>query len=363
MRDGTVKRSIGLPSSAPTGATQSGTYDAVLMVSFGGPEKPEDVIPFLENTVRGKNVPRERILKVAEHYDHLGGRSPINDQNRELIRLLEAELKSNGPALPVYWGNRNWHPFLADTMKLMKADSVRRALAFVTSAYSSYSGCRQYLENIDSSRAEAGDGAPVIEKLRVFYNHPRFIRAWVERIQEALAKFTPAERETVEIVYTAHSIPLAMARACAYVDQLEEACRLIAEMSGLPAGPLVFQSRSGSPAQPWLGPDILDCLRGLASDRKPVLIVPVGFISDHMEVVYDLDTEARKLCDELGIKMVRAVTPGAHPEFIRMIRELILERYAGAERRAIGKFGPHADDCADDCCSYPIASRRQEQHT
>lgn len=360
--DGDVKPSNNLPSPVLTGATASAKYDAVLVVSFGGPEKAEDVIPFLENVVQGKNVPRGRILEVAKHYGHLGGRSPINDQNRELIRRLGTELKANGPALPVYWGNRNWHPFLTDTLRAMKTDGVRRALAFVTSAYSSYSGCRQYLENIERSRMEAGDGAPVIDKLRVFYNHPRFIRAWTERIQEALAEFTPGERESKQIIYTAHSIPLAMARGCAYVEQLEETCRLIADVSGLRAGPLIFQSRSGNPTQPWLGPDIMDCLRGLAGQRKPVLIVPVGFISDHMEVVYDLDTEARKLCDELGIRMVRVLTPGARPEFIRMIRELILERYAGAEKRAIGRFGPHADDCVDDCCPRSLSPRQQEQN-
>lgn len=334
-------------------AAQSGKYDAILIVSFGGPEKKADVIPFLENTVRRRNVPRERILEVARHYDHLGGRSPINGQNRELVRKLEEELQSSGPALPVYWGNRNWHPMLADTLRAMKADGIRRALAFVTSAYSSYSGCRQYLENIEQARAEIGERAPVIDKLRVFYNHPRFIQVWLECIREALPKFTPEERENAQIVYTAHSIPLSMASGCAYAQQIEETCRLISECLGFDHGPLVFQSRSGSPAQPWLGPDIQDYLRGVANQRKNILIAPVGFISDHMEVVYDLDLESQHLCEKLGIKMVRASTPGAHPEFISMIRELILERTEGAKKRAMGKFGPYHDVCASDCCLPP----------
>lgn len=347
-----VKPSAGLSTAVSSGTTPSAKYDAVLIVSFGGPEKPDDVMPFLENVLRGRDAPRERVLEVAEHYYSFGGRSPLNDQNRELIRLLEAELQSRGPALPIYWGNRNWHPLLGDAVRAMKADGVRRALAFVTSAYSSYSGCRQYLENIENARREVG-GAPVIDKLRFFYNHPRFIRAWTERIEEALAKFNSKEREPAHIIYTAHSIPLAMARACAYVQQLEETCRLITEMADLRPGRLVFQSRSGSPTQPWLGPDIRDCLREFAGQRKNILIVPVGFISDHMEVVYDLDTEARNLCNDLGMSMVRASAPGSHPEFIRMIRELILERVEGSERRAMGTYEPNHDACPEDCCAPP----------
>ncbi|MGH9377190.1 MAG: ferrochelatase [Terriglobia bacterium] len=340
-----------------SGGTQC-KYDAVLMVSFGGPEKKEDVIPFLENTLRGRNIPRERMLEIAGHYYHFGGRSPINDENRALIRALEAELKSKGPALPVYWGNRNWRPILTDTLRAMKTDGVRRALAFVTSAYSSYSGCRQYLENIENARREAGEGAPAVDKLRVFYNHPRFIQVWVERIREALEKFPSEKEDAVHIVYTAHSIPLSMANNCAYVRQLEETCRLVSEGLSRSTGPLVFQSRSGSPSQPWLGPDIKDYLREFAARGKNILIAPVGFISDHMEVVYDLDTEAQGLCEELGMKMARASTPGAHPEFVSMIRELILERTEeGAERRAIGKFGPNHDFCLTDCCLLQTGPR------
>lgn len=337
-----------------TDGSQIASYDAVLVVSFGGPEKPEDVLPFLENTLRGRNVPRERLLEVARHYEIFGGRSPINDQNRDLVRLLEAELAARGPAMPVYWGNRNWRPMLADTVSAMKADGIRRALAFVTSAYSSYSGCRQYLENIENAHAAAGEGAPVIDKLRVFYNHPRFIEVWTERIRDAMAAWAPSERDAAPIVYTAHSIPLAAARACAYVEQLTEAARLISKSLGRPPDPLVFQSRSGSPSEPWLGPDLAEHLRSVAA--KQVLIAPIGFVSDHMEVVYDLDREARALCENKGIQMARARTPGSHAQFIAMIRDLILERCEGGERLAIGRFGPAHDECAVGCC--PPVRRR-----
>ncbi|MGH9397635.1 MAG: ferrochelatase [Terriglobia bacterium] len=335
-------------------------YDALLVVSFGGPEKNEDVIPFLENTLRGRNVPRERMLEVAAHYYDFNGRSPINDENRELIRAVEAELAANGPALPVYWGNRNWHPLLPDTLRAMTADGIRKALAFVTSAYSSYSGCRQYRENIEQARRDAGEGAPLVDKLRVFYNHPRFIRAWLDCAQEALEQFPAERRDAAHLVFTAHSIPLAMASHCAYTQQLEETCHLISEGLGRCTGPVVYQSRSGSPTQPWLTPDIHDHLREIAGDResgesKDVLILPVGFISDHLEIIYDLDTEARGLCQRLGLNYVRARTPSAHPEFICMIRELILERIdPGSPRPALGNMGPHHDICPVDCCMPPF---------
>lgn len=333
-------------------------YDAILVLSFGGPEKKEDVIPFLQNVLRGRNVPRERMLEVAEHYYHFGGRSPINDQNRELVAALRRELEAKGPNLPVYWGNRNWHPLLADTLRAMKADGVRRALAFVTSAYSSYSGCRQYRENIAQAQREIGENAPAVEKLRVFYNHPGFIRAITARVLEALEKIPAERRAAAHIVYTAHSIPVVMAQNCRYVPQLQESIRLVSEALGRGSGPLVYQSRSGPPAQPWLGPDILEYLRAIAKEGKvsDVVIVPIGFISDHMEVLYDLDTQAMSLAKVLGLNMVRASTPGAHPDFIRMIRELILERTEdNRERQALGSTGPGPDTCAPDCC--PSAPR------
>jgi protoporphyrin/coproporphyrin ferrochelatase len=347
-------------------------YDALLVVSFGGPDKPEDVLPFLQNVLRGRNVPRERMLDVAQHYYQFGGRSPINDQNRALIAALEKELADHRARLPVYWGNRNWHPLLPDTIRKMADDGVRRALAFVTSAYSSYSSCRQYLENIASARAEVGDKAPQIDKLRAFYNHPGFIEPMIENTRAALQKIPIDRQQVVELVFSAHSIPLQMAANCEYEKQLQAACRLVAEGVGRKDWALVYQSRSGPPQQPWLGPDIGDFLRkglGLIFDSernsadstvvskmrpdpsRDVIIVPIGFISDHMEVVYDLDTEVGNLCGELGINMVRAATVGTHPRFIRMIRELVEERTSDSPTRlALGTLGPSHDVCLADCC-------------
>ena len=327
-------------------------YDAVLILSFGGPEKPDDVIPFLENVLRGRNVPRERMLEVAEHYYHFGGKSPINDQNRALIAGLEALLMSEGRRMPVYWGNRNWTPYLADTLRQMRADGVRRALAFVTSVFSSYSGCRQYLEDIERARSEAGEGAPEIDKLRSFYNHPLFIEAEMDRVCAALDQIPPASRTDARVIFTAHSVPLAMAQSSDYQKQLEESCRLVAENLSLGGWQLVYQSRSGPPGQPWLEPDIGDVLRGLER-AAPVVIVPIGFISDHMEVLYDLDTEARAIAEERGLHMVRAATVGVHPKFLLMIRELILEKMDHCQPRAVGRYGPNQDICRADCCPAP----------
>ena len=325
-------------------------YDSVLVLSFGGPEDDSEVIPFLENVLRGRNVPRQRMLEVAEHYYHFGGKSPINEQNRQLVASLQDELRRSGPDLPVYWGNRNWHPFLADTLREMRDDGRRRALAFATSAFSSYSGCRQYREDILRARAEV-EGAPEIDKLRIFYNHPGFVEAMTARVRDALEPAPEAH-----LLYTAHSIPLSMARGSDYIEQLKEACQLVSER--LDRGPdweLVYQSRSGPPSQPWLEPDIGDALRTIASNSagRDVVIAPIGFLSDHMEVLYDLDTEARALCEELGLRMVRAATVGLHPEMIAMIRELILERLGVMERRAVGRFGPAPDECRLDCCPLP----------
>jgi ferrochelatase len=323
------------------------SYDAILVLSFGGPEKREDVIPFLENVLQGRNVPRERMLSVAEHYYQFGGASPINSQNRALIAALERELAERGPHLPVYWGNRNWHPLLADTLARMKADGVRRALAFVTSAYSSYSACRQYLDDIVRARAAISPDAPEIHKLRAFYDHPGFIEPMIERVQAAFNELPAAA-----LLFTAHSIPLAMAQTSRYEQQLREACRLVAAGVGRTEWSLVYQSRSGPPSQPWLEPDIGDALRSLSGVRD-VVIAPIGFISDHMEVVYDLDTEARGICQELGINMVRAGTVGTHSKFVNMIRELVLERLDHAPPRALGTLGVCSAVCAPDCCPAP----------
>jgi ferrochelatase len=334
-------------------------YDAILIVSFGGPEQPADVMPFLENVLRGKNVPRDRMLEVAEHYYHFGGKSPINEQNRQLIAALKAELAEQGLQLPIYWGNRNWHPLLADTLRQMKADGISRALAFFTSAYSSYSGCRQYREDIARAQEAVGLGAPVVEKMRAFFNHPGFVEALSDRVQKALAKLPMERQETAQLLYTAHSIPLSMAGTCDYEKQLKETGRLVAERLGREQCRLVYQSRSGPPSQPWLGPDILDALRELKAQggSADVVIAPIGFVSDHMEIIFDLDTQARDLCAELGLNMVRAETVGTHPRFIRMIRELICERMAqGAERPALGGLGPRPDVCPVGCCALPQRS-------
>jgi ferrochelatase len=319
-------------------------YDALLLVSFGGPERREDVIPFLENVLRGRNVPPERMLQVAQHYYEFDGRTPINDQNRALIAALKREFAERGPHLPIYWGNRNWHPLLPDTLRQMAADGVARPLAFVTSAFSSYSGCRQYRENIEA----AGDLQ--VDKLRVFYNHPGFIEAMVDCCRAALATLPDAH-----LIFTAHSIPLSMARTSRYEEQLRESCRLIASHLGCANWRLVYQSRSGPPTQPWLEPDIGDYLKQL--DAKEVVIAPIGFLSDHMEVIYDLDTEARRLCESLGIRMERAATVGVHPKFVSMIRDLVLERTEGAPRLALGDHGPSHDVCPEDCCPAPTAVR------
>ena len=332
--------------------------DAILLLSFGGPDRTDEVMPFLENVLRGRNIPRERMLEVAEHYYRFGGRSPINDRNRALIAALRAVLAAEGPDLPVYWGNRNWHPLLADTLRQMTADGVRRAFAFVTSAYSSYSGCRQYLEDLARAREAVGPGAPEVFKLRVFYNHPGFIEPMAERVRAAFERIPAERRAEAALAFTAHSVPVAMAESSRYVQQVEEACRLVAECVGRPAYRLVYQSRSGAPGQPWLGPDVLEYLRELAAAGAPrdVLLAPIGFVSDHMEVVYDLDTEARQLCGELGLHMVRAETVGADPRFAAMIRELVLERSGDAPPRALGQCDPSHDVCAPDCCPAPRMS-------
>ena len=331
----------------------SDSYDALLVVSFGGPEGPEDVIPFLENVLRGKNVPRQRMLQVAEHYQHFGGVSPINGQNRALIAALKKELAEHQVELPVYWGNRNWHPLLADTLQQMQKDGIQRSLAFMTSAYSSYSGCRQYREDIERAQQEVDAGDLQIDKVRVFYNHPGFVLPMADRVRAALAK-VPADRHpTTHIVYTAHSLPLGMAAGCRYTAQFEEACRLVlAQVEDTFSWKLVYQSRSGPPTQPWREPDVCDYLRDVheRGEHTDVVVVPIGFISDHMEILFDLDTEAHELCSEIGLGMVRASTVGTDPRFVSMIRELVLERTSGASREYLGEQGASHDVCPQDCC-------------
>jgi protoporphyrin/coproporphyrin ferrochelatase len=316
------------------------SFDALLVVSFGGPEKREDVLPFLENVLRGKNVPRERMLEVAEHYYHFDGRSPINDQNKQLIAAVESEFRKQGLNMPVYWGNRNWHPLLADTLRQMQADGVRHAAAFTTSAFGSYSGCRQYREDIARAQQEAGVQDLVIEKLPNFCDRREFLAAMTDRVRAAMAMLTNAE----QLIFTAHSIPLSMADTCPYVRQLKEASARVAAACGVSNWTLVYQSRSGPPSQPWLAPDICEHLRAQhAAGVRSVIVCPIGFISDHMEVLYDLDTEARALCDEIGMKMVRAGTAGSHPKLISMIRDMVLHASA-TEVLA---------HCEPGCCPIP----------
>lgn len=310
-------------------------------------------MPFLEHVVQGKRVPRERLVDVAEHYEWFGGVSPINAQNRALLAALLAHLNEHGPQLPVYWGNRHWHPFLADTLQEMADDGVRRALCFVTSAFSSYSGCRQYLEDIQQAREAVGASAPEVDKIRLFYNHPGFIQAIADRVGAALAQVPEDRRPAAEVIYTAHSLPLSMARGCRYEEQLAEACRLVSEQAGIGQAGLVYQSRSGPPSEPWLGPDVLDRLAelGQAGQARDVVLVPIGFLSEHMEVVYDLDVEAAAVCEHFGMNLVRAGVAGTHSRLVQMIRELILERIDPATPRlAIGSFGPEPDVCPADCC-------------
>jgi len=328
------------------------SFDAFLLLSFGGPEGPDDVMPFLRNVTRGRGVPESRLAAVAEHYLQFGGVSPINAQNRALLAAVEKDFTEHGIALPLYWGNRNWHPFLADAVRRMRDDGVRRALVLTTSATSSSSSCRQYRENMAAAQAEVED-APELVKLRHYFDHPGFIAANADGVRTALA-----DRPDARLVFTAHSIPVRMDEAAGpagglYSRQQRETARLVAEAvrgSGAQFD-LVWQSRSGAPDAAWLEPDVNDHLRALAaSGVHSVVVCPTGFVSDHMEVVWDLDTEARRTAAELGLDFARAATAGTHPTFVAMIRELVLEETDGAPRAALGKLGICGRDCPDGCC-------------
>ena len=327
------------------------SHDALLVLSFGGPEKMQDVIPFLENVTRGKHISRQRLLEVSRHYELFDGVSPINAQNRALINAVKTELDKHGPFLPIYFGNRNWHPLLADTMRQMADDGIQRALVFVTSPFGSYPSCRQYIQNIQTAQHHIGDNTPQFDKLRLFFNHPGFIEPMADRLTEALEKIPVQRRSTTTIIFTAHSIPSAMAATCPYQQQLTESCQLISEKLAITDWELVYQSRSGMPSQAWLEPDICDYLKGLSGPIRDAIIVPVGFLCDHIEVLYDLDTEAAQLCNKLGINMVRCATVGTHPRFVTMIRQLIAERTElTATRLALGSLRPAPDICSPNCC-------------
>ena len=327
------------------------THDAVLVLSFGGPEGPDDVLPFLRNVTRGRNVPDQRLAAVAEQYHLFGGKSPINDQCRALIDALEVELSANGHELPIYWGNRNWAPYLTDTVALMAADGITDALVFVTSAFGSYSGCRQYQEDLERAAADVGPGGPRLRKLRLYYNHPGFIEPMGAKLGAALAEV--GSDGARRVVFTAHSIPLSMAATSDYTSQLTEAAGLVMTSAGVgnEAFDLVYQSRSGPPSVPWLEPDVNDHLEALADQGvEAAVVVPLGFISDHMEVLFDLDTQARATADRLGLHLVRVPTVGTDRRFVTMIRQLIEERQLGSPRLALGSHGPWPDQCPADHC-------------
>jgi len=341
-------------ATALPASTAVAPYDALLVLSFGGPEGPSDVMPFLERVTGGRGVPPERLAAVAEHYQLFGGVSPINAANRSLVAAVSEELTSHGPALPVYWGNRNWHPLLADTLQQMADDGVGRAACFVTSAYGGYSSCRQYLDDIAAARTAVGAGAPVVDKLRPFFDHPGFISPFVDATAAALQSLGPAAAGA-HLVFCAHSIPVAQSDVTPYAAQVASACGLVASQLGtaLP-WTLAWQSRSGPPTQPWLQPDLDAHLASLASSSSPptgVVLVPIGFVADHMEVVYDLDVVAASQAASLGLPLARAATPGVAPAFVAMIRSLIVERLSvGAGL-----------DCGEGCCAYQPARRPDAQ--
>ncbi|WP_130798466.1 ferrochelatase [Streptomyces otsuchiensis] len=354
--------------------TDPAPYDALLLLSFGGPEGPDDVVPFLENVTRGRGIPRERLEEVGQHYYLFGGVSPINEQNRRLLDGLREDFAAHGLELPVYWGNRNWPPYVTDTLREMTEAGHRRVLTLATSAYSSYSGCRQYREDLGAARETLlaeGLNPPRTDKLRVYFNHPGFLRTMTDGVLDALARLPEDVRDGAHLAFCTHSIPVSAADTSgppashgpggAYVAQHLDAARQIADAVTDATGTahpweLVYQSRSGPPHIPWLEPDICDHLRALHGDGAPaVVMAPVGFVSDHMEVRYDLDTEAMDVAAELGLPAVRSATVGADPRFLAAVRDLVLERAAGErgarpERCALGDLGPSHDVCPVGCC-------------
>ena len=329
--------------------------EAVLLVSFGGPEGPDEVLPFMRNVTEGRGIPDERLEEVSRHYHARGGVSPIQEQCRRLRAALEDELRAAGHDLRVYWGNRNWAPFLADTLRTMRDDGVRHAVAVVTSAYSSYSGCRQYREDVERARREVGEGAPTFEKVRAYYNHPGFVVPQVDYVRAALAELDRDLRADARVVFTTHSIPRTMSRHCDYEVQTYETCRLVMEALGTGHDwDLVYNSRSGPPHVPWLEPDVNDHLEVLADgDVRAVVVVPIGFVSDHMEVVHDLDTEAAGTAQRVGLAFARAATVGTDARFVAGLRELLEEHLVGREPAALGLRGANWSVCPADCCLTP----------
>jgi ferrochelatase len=338
--------------------------DALLLLSFGGPEGPEQVRPFLQNVTRGRGVPPQRLDEVAEHYLHFGGVSPINRCNRALITAIEQALAVAGCDLPVYFGNRNWHPMVEDAVAAMAADGIRSALVFATSAWGGYSGCRQYHEDIARARRAVGSAAPELVKLRHFFDHPLFVAACADALHTAREQAGPGAR----VVFTAHSVPLAADASAGlagqgghcYSRQVMAAARLVATAVGVSSYDVVWQSRSGPPQVPWLAPDVSDHLDALHTDKVPgVVVAPLGFVSDHLEVLWDLDHEARQRAAALGMHFVRAATPGTDPRFADMVVELIAEHVLGAPVRRCSQVpaagrGINGNPCAPYCCEQRV---------
>jgi ferrochelatase len=348
-----VRNNGGRPPSAEP--APAGRREALLVLSFGGPEGHDDVMPFLLNVTRGRGIPPERLEAVAEHYHHFDGASPINDQNKALIAAVEAELAAAGIDLPVYWGNRNWAPYVEDTWRQMAEDGIEHAYVFPTSAYASFSGCRQYHEDVARARvALAADPAappgPTAEKLPHYFDQPGFVQANADALAAAIASLPAELRDGARLVATAHSIPTAMAAVAgpdggAYEAELQAAARAVVDAAAPGRSfDLVWQSRSGPPSVPWLEPDVNDHLRALAeSGERAVVVFPVGFVSDHLEVIWDLDNEAEETAGELGLAFARAATAGTHPAFVAAVRELLAERRAGGEPRL-------GTNCPASCC-------------
>ena len=334
-------------------------FDALLFLSFGGPERPEDVLPFLENVTRGRGVPPERLQEVAQHYLHFGGVSPINALNLDIIAAVRERLE-----LPVYFGNRNWHPMVEDTVAQMQVDGVQRALVFPTSAWGGYSGCRQYHEDISRAREAAGPDAPTLVKLRQYFDHPLMIGTFADAIEAARAELPAARRAGARLVFTAHSVPESADLAAGpsadggrlYSRQVAETARLCAAAVGAVEHDVVWQSRSGPPQVPWLEPDICEHLDALAAaGEQAVIVCPIGFVSDHLEVIWDLDTEARDRAADLGLDYARAGTPGADPRFAEMVVALVREQLDSAPPARLGAeplhgAGVNGTLCAVDCC-------------
>jgi ferrochelatase len=303
-------------------------HDAVLLIAFGGPERMEDVRPFLANVLRGRRVPPERVEEVVHHYELFDGHSPLTELTLRQAEALRADLRSRGRALPVYTGMRNWTPYLHEAMEQMRAGGVRRALGVIMAPHQSYSSWDQYQENVAEARERVGRGAPVVEYLGAWFDHPGFIEAQADQVAAALEAVPATLRRDTPILFTAHSIPLAMAKRSPYVEQLTQSARLVAGRLAHKKWSLAYQSRSGDRHTPWLEPEVADVIRCLANRSRAVVVVPIGFVCDHIEVLYDLDTEARETARAAGVAYHRAGTVLDHPAFIRMLGDLITARVA-----------------------------------